>query len=60
MSIARLELLLDVEAFGRRLDILEIDPAKRSAERWATTSNDALDFVRLDLDIEHVYPGEFL
>ena len=54
----RLQPLLDLEAF-RRLDVLEIDAAEGRLERRDRLDH-ALDFRRVDLDVEDVDAGEFL
>ena len=53
-----LQPLLDLKTF-RRLDVLEVDAAEGRLERRDRLDH-AVDFRRVDLDVEHVDAGEFL
>ena len=55
---ARLQPRLHLEAF-RRLDVLQIDAAEGRLQRRHHV-DDAVDLLGVDLDVEHVDPGEFL
>ena len=55
---ALLELRFDVEAF-RRLDVLQVDAAESRLKRGDDV-DDAIDLVRIDLDVEHIDAGELL
>src|SRR5207248_1057080 len=55
---ALLELLLDLEAL-RRLDVLQVDPAKCRRDPRDRFNEDIRVF-RVDLDVEHVDVGEAL
>ena len=55
---ARLELVFDLEAFGR-LEILQVDAAEGRLQRRDHRDH-VIAIVRVDLDVEHVDAGEFL